>query len=174
MIIKRRIAHKLPVIFMMGFLCLVVFQQRAGAQVKPPRPITVFVNPAQGLSFGAFYQGVSGGTVIVYADGSRSVSGDIIQANLGFSFSPSIFEVGALPGTLISILNGPDVSLTGSNGGSMTLRIGASSSGSLFIATVGAPSTTQVRIGGTLTIGSPLTNPPGSYSGTFSVTFIQE
>ncbi|WP_261387807.1 DUF4402 domain-containing protein [Chitinophaga pinensis] len=87
------------------------------AQEPPPRPISVYVNPAQGLIFGAFFQGITGGTVILYPDGSRSVTGSIVQANLGYPFSPAIFEVDANPGTLISIMNGPDVTLTGSNGG---------------------------------------------------------
>ena len=86
----------------------------AHAQEPPPRPITVYVNPAQGLIFGAFFQGPSGGTVIIYPDGSRAVTGSIVQANLGFPFSPAIFEVDANRGTLISILNGPDATLTGS------------------------------------------------------------
>jgi hypothetical protein len=141
---------------------------------KPPRPVTIFVNPAQGLSFGAFVQGSSGGTVIIFANGSRSVTGSVIQANLGYSFSPAIFEVDAEPGTLVTIVNGPDISLSGSNGGSMNMHIGASSLGSPFIATAVSPSRTQLRIGGTLTVGTPLANPPGSYNGVFSVTFIQQ
>ncbi|MBC7743678.1 MAG: DUF4402 domain-containing protein [Flavobacterium sp.] len=149
-------------------------QQITKAQQKPPRPISVTVNPVQGLIFGAFYQGVSGGTITIFSNGTRSVSGDIIQANMGFSFSPAIFEVEALPGTLISILNGSDVSLSGSNGGSMTLRLGNSNLGNSFISNALSPTTTQVTIGGILTIGNPLANPPGNYSGSFSVTFIQE
>ncbi|UPK72676.1 DUF4402 domain-containing protein [Chitinophaga filiformis] len=144
------------------------------AQEPPPRPISVYVNPAQGLIFGAFFQGVSGGTVTIYPDGSRSVSGSIVQANLGFPFSPAIFEVDANPGTLISIMNGPDAILTGSNGGTLSLHIGTSSTGTPFITTATPPARTLVRIGGTLTVGSPPANPAGSYSGIFSVTFIQE
>ena len=144
------------------------------AQEPPPRPVSVSVDPSQGLIFGAFFQGVSGGTVIIYPDGSRSVTGSIVQANLGFLFSPAIFEIDANPGTRISILNGPDVTLNGSNGGSIQLHIGASSLGTQFITTATPPGRTQVRIGGILTIGSPLANPSGNYSGMFSVTFIQE
>lgn len=144
------------------------------AQEPPPRPIAVYVNPAQGLIFGAFFQGLSGGTVIIYPDGSRSVTGSVVQANLGYPFSPAIFEVEANRGTLISILNGPDVILTGSNGGSITLHIGAASTGSTFITTATPPARNLVRIGGTLTVGSPPSNPSGSYSGVFTVTFIQE
>lgn len=147
---------------------------RTAAQPPPPRPIAVYVNPAQGLIFGAFFQGIAGGTVIVYPDGSRSVTGDIVQANLGMPYSPAIFEIEAQQGTLISILNGPDVTLNGSNGGTLVLHLGNASTGSPFITTVAPPGRTQVRIGGTLTVGSPLANPPGAYSGTFAVTFIQE
>ncbi|WP_165806675.1 DUF4402 domain-containing protein [Chitinophaga parva] len=144
------------------------------AQEPPPQPIAVYVNPAQGLIFGAFFQGSSGGTVIIYPDGSRSVTGSVVQANLGYPFSPAIFEIEANRGTLISILNGPDVTLTGSNGGSISLHVGAASTGSSFITTATPPARNLVRIGGTLTVGSPPANPSGAYSGVFTVTFIQE
>jgi hypothetical protein len=155
-------------------LLLLCIYLPARAQEPPPRPVAVYVDPSQGLIFGAFFQGVSGGTVIIYPDGSRSVTGSIVQANLGFLFSPAIFEIDANRGTLISIVNGPDVTLTGSNGGSIQLHVGASSLGAQFITTATPPARTQLRVGGILTIGSPLANPAGSYSGMFSVTFIQE
>lgn len=148
--------------------------ERAAAQPPPPRPIAVYVNPAQGLIFGAFFQGIAGGSVIIYPDGSRAATGDIVLANLGQPYSPAIFEIEAQPGTLISILNGPDVPLNGSNGGTIVLHVGTASTGTPFITTVAPPGRTQVRVGGTLTIGSPLANPPGAYSGSFAVTFIQE
>jgi hypothetical protein len=148
--------------------------ERAAAQPPPPRPIAVYVNPAQGLIFGAFFQGIAGGSVIIYPDGSRAATGDIVLANLGQPYSPAIFEIEAQPGTLISILNGPDVPLNGSNGGTIVLHVGTASTGTPFITTVPPPGRTQVRVGGTLTIGSPLANPPGAYSGSFAVTFIQE
>ena len=144
------------------------------AQPPPPRPISIYVNPAQGLIFGAFFQGISGGTVVLFPDGSRSVTGSLVQANLGYPFSPAIFEVDANVGTMVSIMNGPDVTLTGSNGGTLNLHIGAASTGTSFITTVSPPSRTQVRIGGTLTVGNALANPSGNYTGTFSVTFIQQ
>jgi hypothetical protein len=166
----RNIVHTL-----ISVLVLLLFVQlKAHSQEQPPRPISIYVNPAQGLIFGAFFQGSTGGTVIIYPDGSRAVTGSIVQANLGFPFSPAIFEVDANPGTLISIMNGPDAILTGSNGGTMSMHIGTSSTGSPFVATATSPARTQVRIGGTLTVGNPLANPSGSYSGTFSVTFIQQ
>jgi hypothetical protein len=146
----------------------------AAAQQLPPRPLSVFVNPAQPLSFGAFYHGPLGGSVIVYPNGSRSVSGDVVAANLGFTFSPALFEIEALPGTLVSILNGPDVQLTGSNGGSMMLHIGASEPAAPFVVGTTPPSRTVVTVGGTLSVGNAQSNPAGSYIGTFSVTFIEQ
>jgi len=155
-------------------LLLAGFSFSVVAQPPPPRPISIYVNPAQGMIFGAFFQGVSGGTVILYPDGSRTVTGSLVQANLGYPFSPAIFEVDANVGTMVSIMNGPDVTLSGSNGGTLSLHIGAASTGSSFVTSVAPPSRTQVRIGGTLTVGNQLANPSGNYSGTFSVTFIQQ
>lgn len=140
----------------------------------PPQPFSVYTNPAQGLFFGAFFQGMAGGTVIIFPDGSRSATGDIILANLGYPFSAAIFEVEAQAGTRISILNGADEVLNGSNGGTMTMQIGTSDPGTPFIITTTPPARTQVRVGGTLIVGNSLTNPVGDYYGTFSVTFVQE
>ncbi len=144
------------------------------AQEKPPRPVQITVSPSQGLYFGAFSQGGSGGTVILSPTGVRSSTGSIILLNLGFTFAAAIFQVDAEPGTIVTIVNGTDVTLTGSGGGSMMLHIGTASPTSPFIATAISPSRTQIRIGGTLTVGNSLSSPPGSYSGTFSVTFVQQ
>jgi hypothetical protein len=153
---------------------LLFFSLSVKAQSPPPRPIAVYANPAQGMIFGAFFQGPSGGTVILYPDGSRSSTGSLILANLGYPYSPALFEIDANVGTVVSIMNGPDATLAGSNGGSITVHLGAASTGSSFTTAVASPGRTQVWIGGTLLVSSPLANPSGSYSGSFSVTFIQQ
>ena len=140
----------------------------------PPRPLAVYASPEQGLVFGTFFRGNTGGTVIIYPDGSRSVTGDIVQSNMGVPFSPAIFEVEANQGTVVTILNGSDITLNGSNGGTVTLHLGSSSSGSPFITSAVPPARNSIRIGGTLTVGGPLTSPSGSYSGSFNVTFIHQ
>jgi len=155
-----------------GSLLMIFFCLPAHAQEHPPKPIKV--TTFQNLSFGAFFQGVAGGSVIIYPNGSRSVTGDVIQASLGFSYYPAIFEVEANPGSLMIIQKGPDVLLPGSNGGSMTLHIGDTDPASPFINTLTPPGKTQVRVGATLLVGSPLANPVGSYSGSFLITFIQQ
>lgn len=143
-------------------------------QEPPPKPIAVYVEPGQGLIFGAIFLGPSGGTVTIFADGTRTVMGTIIGANLGYPFSPAIFEVEANRGTLIHILRGPDAVLTGSNGGTMTMKIGEFSTTDTFITTATPPTRNLVRVGGILTVGSPPANPVGAYNGTFNLTFIQE
>ncbi len=141
------------------------------AQEPPPRPIIVTVT-AQQLTFGAFTHGAVGGTVTVDPTGSRSSTGDVILLGLGYPFYPTLYEIVTNPGTVISILNGPDAILTGSNGGSITLTIGNSDPPSPFVTTT--PNPNLLYIGGTITIGNSAANPPGIYSGTYDVTFVRE
>ena len=141
------------------------------AQEPPPRPIRVTVT-AQQLTFGAFTHGAVGGTVTVDPANARFSTGDVILLDLGFSFHPTIYEVRGNPGTVVSILNGPDAVLTGTNGGSILLTIGSSGPPSPFVLTPPFPN--LVRIGGTITIGNSAANPPGTYSGTYDITFVQE
>lgn len=156
-------------------LLLMLFQavsHGVSAQEDPPRPMQL--STYQHLSFGAFINGNNGGTVTIDAGGNRSVTGDIIPVFLGVQYHPAIFEVEANPGVVISIINGPDVVLSGSNGGSLILHLEGSLPLSPFINTTRPPFRTQVMIGGTITVGNSLANPPGDYTGQFFVTFVQE
>jgi hypothetical protein len=128
----------------------------------------------QGLIFGTFFRGNTGGTVIINPDGTRSVTGDIVQSTLGEPFSPAIFDINARRGSVITILNGPNIKLTGNNGGTASLRIGSSYPSSPFIVTARNNAHTTIMIGATLTVSGPLITPSGSYSGNFYVTFIQQ
>lgn len=123
------------------------------------------------MTFGAFCQGSTGGTVVISPDGSRSSTGSIVPLNLGVSYFQAIFEVEAPTGTIVTLLNGSDATLTGSNGGTMTLHIGNSNPASPFISSIAPPAKTQINIGGTLSLNDPSANPPGIYTGTFNITF---
>jgi Domain of unknown function (DUF4402) len=160
-----------PFVFSLIVLCVC---GNVRAQQPPPRPISVSFNPSLGLRFGGVFLGTTGGTVTVAPDGSRTSTGGVVLAGLGFLYGAANFEIVANPGTLVSILNGPDATLTGSAGGSMTMHIGTSSPPSPFITSATPPGYTSVNIGGTLTVGTATSNPAGSYSGSFLVTFIQE
>lgn len=142
------------------------------AQEHPPKPVTL--TTSQNMSFGAFAQGSFGGTITISSSGVRSSTGDIILLSMGFTYSPAVFEADANPGTIISLVLGPDATLTGSNGGSLSLHLENPSPGYTFVTSVSPPTTTQISIGGTLTVGSPAANPPGSYTGSFLIIINQE
>jgi hypothetical protein len=142
------------------------------AQEPPPRPVGVTL--VQNLSFGAFSHGFAGGTVTIEPAGTRTATGDIILLTLGYSFTPATFRLVANPGTVVSVLNGSDISLAGSNGGSMLLHLGSTDPVSPMVITTIPPDYTLLSIGGTLTVGNSAANPPGAYSGLFIITLIQE
>ena len=152
-------------------ICTTISYLPAHAQEKPPKPIAVTVSTAQHLNFGTIIpNGPSGGTVTVDFNGVRSSLGQIILPPVGTYCSPALFVVTALRGTLITIVTSP-TTLTGSAGGTLALTLGTPSTGSPFVV---RSTTTDVYIGGNLTVGSLIgANPSGFYSGTFTVTFIQ-
>ena len=141
------------------------------AQEMPPRPLSVFF--VQNLSFGAFYPESSGGSVTITPFGVRIPSGSVFLVNMGYLYFEAIFEIDANPGTLVSLLYSTSV-LNGSNGSYMLLQLGGSNPQSPVITTGILPARTQIHIGGILTVGNLLSNPPGLYSGIFTITFIQE
>lgn len=160
------------------FLLLFLYFLPAGmnnihAQEPPPRPVRIFPT-AQVLSFGAFSVMTTGGSVTIDPSGNRSNSGNIILLGLGHSYSAALFEVHANPGTVISILKGPDVYLAGAPAGSMRLHVGDTSPGSPFVSNVNYNTAIPLYVGGTLTVGPPVDNPPGTYFGTFNITLVRE
>ena len=154
-------------LFILTFICLA-----AHTQEKPPRPIGVYFY--QNLSFGAFSVGNIGGTVTISPYGARNSTLDIILFMSGWPWFPCIFEIEGNPGTVVHLLLGPDATLTGSNGGTLLLHLGPYIPSDPIIITTSPPARTQAHIGGVLTVSSPIFNPPGSYSGTFTLMFIQE
>ncbi|MCU0376746.1 MAG: DUF4402 domain-containing protein [Bacteroidales bacterium] len=143
-------------------------------QVLPPRPIIVTVNHAQPLAFGAFSPGLNGGTLTVRPDGSRSSTGDVVRFGMGFIFTPAMFYIRANPGTVITMLVNPPVTLTGSGGGTLSLQIGSTLPAMPFVTSVPWQQQTTLLVGGTLTIGDIVANPPGNYTGTFAITLVQQ
>ncbi len=172
--IKGACTYKRGILHIAGLMILLFSMHGAKAQQPPPRPISVSWNPSQGLRFGAFFATSSGGTVIVSPAGVRTSTGSVILAGLGFAYGAASFDIVAMPGTQITLLNGPDVTLTGSAGGTVTLHVGTSSPSSPFVTTANPPASNTINIGGTLTVGSSVSSPPGSYTGSFYITFFQE
>lgn len=136
----------------------------------PPNQLQVYV--VQDLNFGSFVTG-SGGSVIISPSGMRSSTGNVFL--MGSSAYQAIFNVRLIPGRLVHIQLGPPIQLFRvGGGGQVTMEIGPTDKGSSFVTTGGHPFINPVSVGGTLIVGDNTANPPGSYQGSFSVTFIQE
>jgi len=142
-----------------------------GSPFPPPKEIRVYT--AQGISYGNFFPGTTGGTVVVDPNGFRSSTGSVVLA--GGMFQPAIFIIELLPGRLVNIMLSPASTLTRvGGGGTLTMAIGPTSRGTSFVTNAGHPFRNPVQVGGTLYVGNISMNPSGSYEGTFDVTFIQE
>lgn len=171
--ISAKISDRFRIIFIFQVVLMYSLSLELKAQEPPPRPIRIIAT-AQGLSFGAFYHGAAGGTIIINPAGARSSTGDVVLLGLGYPFSAALFQVRASPGTVIAILNSPDVLIFGIPSGSMNLHIGSSNPTSPFVSTVPYTIPIPLYIGGTLTVGNSAANPPGSYTGTFDITIVRE
>jgi hypothetical protein len=151
-------------------ICFIALYTPAHAQQMPPKPISVTVSIMYNLDFGTFCAGDGIGTrVIIYPNGTRATTGNIIP--LGSEFSAALYDVSAIPGTIIHIYNGTNATLNGPDNSTMIMEIGDSDPLSPFIA---QRDHTAVTIGGTLFVGSSAALSAGPYSGEFFITFIQE
>lgn len=140
----------------------------------PQRTLTV--TPTQAIQFGTFcITGGAGGTVTVGWDGNRTSSGNIVLLAMAPTAQPAIFEIKLCQGRNVNISFAATTSLTGSAGGSITLDIGPTEkgpNGCSFSTNNDCNFITPLRVGGTLHI--PGSAPPGTYTGSFNITFNQE
>lgn len=163
-----------------GILLLQSFMYLFAQNSAPDLPQrTGTVMATQAMHFGdiTIISGTSGGTVTVDHNGTRTSTGNIILLNLGNSPRQAIFEYKLCPGRLVNISYPATITLTGQNSGSMLLRIGSTNigpSGSTFISNKGCDDTHYIKVGGTIEVHDMSSNPGGSYSGSFNITFIQE
>jgi hypothetical protein len=161
MITSRKIAQLISLLSVSFFLIL------TNLPVKAQMTTTTI----QSLSFGAFCLAGTGGTIAISPTGIRTVTGDMIAITQNSApYMPAIIEVATPIGTRLVIINST-AQLHGSNGGTMTLRMTGSDPVSPLTTIT---SKTNIGIGGTLTVGSMLTNPSGKYSGSFYITFMIE
>ena len=164
-----------PFIVMVALLFLSGLLQRGNAQQPFPPPLQLQVYTVQYLGFGSFYTGASGGTVQISPTGLRSTSGTVIGLTSGPGMQ-AIFNVRLVPGRLVHISMSNSAILT-RVGGYETMTVTGFVSdkpGNSFVTTGGHPFINPVQIGATLYVGNLSSNPAGDYTGTFSVTFIQE
>lgn len=127
------------------------------------------VSVTQNLSFGTFCPtNNSGGTVSVDFNGNRTFSGNIFLFNSTFNEAIFTFSAGNKNRNIYLITtNSPRTLSRTGGGGSMTLTLDTPSPATL---TVKRNKSASFSIGGTLTVGGIIANPPGDYSGTFRLT----
>lgn len=125
----------------------------------------------QDLSFGAFAAG-TGGTVTISPQGARTATGDVtlMTGGLASQGSSASFDLTGSPNATYQITLPTDnaVTLTGSQGGSMSLSSFTSSPSGQ--GQLNASGTQTVYVGAALGVGS--NQAAGSYSGSFNVTMV--
>ena len=171
---RRQRLLKLVLITVFGLCSSIAVAQINPTDSLPGDPGGIIISTVQQMHFGAFSNSGNGGTVSISNTGMRSATGSIIPLNMGVNYMQAMFDLDAPQGCIISIMNGPDAVLTGSNGGTMSMHIGPADPSSPFIVLVAQPAKTRLSVGGTLTIGNSVASPPGNYSGTFYILFNQE
>lgn len=127
----------------------------------------------QDLSFGAFAAG-TGGTVTISPQGVRTAGGDVTLMTAGQSSQgiAASFDVTGSPNATyqISLPANNSVTMTGSQGGSMSVASFSSSpSPGGQLSAVGSQT---INVGAALAVGN--NQAPGSYSSSFNVTAVFE
>ncbi|MDP3441417.1 MAG: DUF4402 domain-containing protein [Ignavibacteria bacterium] len=133
------------------------------------------VTATQAINFGTICLTGSSGTVTVGYDGSRTSTGNILLLSMAPIAQPAIFEIKLCPGGNVIITFDATTTLTGSNGGELTLDIGPTEkgpNGSIFATNSDCNIMTPLRVGGTLHV--PGTAISGTYTGSFVITFNQQ
>ena len=161
-----RIKHKSIQIFMAVLILSGIVQNLYAQPENPPRPMVI--TSTSSLSFGVFSSEITGGTIQVDEYGVRTSSGDIVLYNLGYLYYPASFQVDVNPGHIITITLGPDILLSDGVGHTMNLELNGIYPLSPFVTTTDI---TDIYVGGVLTVGNMMTNPPGTYNGTITVIF---
>jgi hypothetical protein len=126
------------------------------------------ITNTQDINFGIFCQTDDiGGTVTVSNTGTRSATGNVTLIGQTFSYAAFTITTDSTDQFFLQI-DKPAISLSGSNGGSMSLQIGTSNPEYPSLV-IGSPAI--VYIGGTLTLGTRSENPSGTYSRNYLLYF---
>lgn len=156
-----------------GLFCLHGQSQQVGVNTMIPTPV-VTVNVRQELQLGAFTQGNSGGSISITYDGTRTGTGSVVPLSLGSASSPLILEIQGPKGSIVSMIENEATILTGSNGGTMRLKLKSFNPEMPFVIADDPPAKNIIRIGAELTVGNAQQSPPGNYSGSMNISFVVE
>lgn len=147
--------------YILPLLLILMFSMPLNAQV------TIRIN--QGLNFGSLYPVGSGGTVTISDDGDRlPPTGSVVLFPSTYhesSFTLSTTKKGSYHIAWLGIESPITMKRTG--GGSLRLNLNTNGYNSGWWIARQTPVT--LHMGGTLYVGSVSANPPGSYTGSFSI-----
>ncbi len=148
-------------------------QAQVASFSSPSSQMEVYVT--QQLSFGSFSNGTLGGEITISPQGILSVNGSIIIFP-DVTPTPAIFEVKSTPNRIVHIILPTHATLTHSKGkANMTVTdFTSDKANNAFVTVRGNPFINPVNVGGKLKVQSSSINPPGKYTGTFSVIFAYE
>jgi hypothetical protein len=161
------------VFLVMAFFMAFFIRLHGQTPSSPPNRLQVYL--VQDLSFGSFFTGSSGGAVVITPEGNRTVSGTVI-ALPNSPGTPAIFEVRLIPNRMVHI-SFPSSATFCRVGGRETMTVTGFTSdkpGNSFVTGSGQSFINTVRVGATLNAGNTADHPPGNYTGSFTVTFIEE
>lgn len=129
---------------------------------------TLEVTATQPLSFGNFTNS-GGGSVTIHHNDAGSTTGTVML--VGIDHQAAVFNLTITAERTVNIFYPPGQILTREGGTeTMAVTVGPADRGASFTA-LPLPFENSVQIGGTLTVGTPATNPSGSYSGEIEVEF---
>ncbi|MEJ1223882.1 DUF4402 domain-containing protein [Sediminicola sp. 1XM1-17] len=163
----KGILIKLKALVLSNWILCILLTSSLNAQI-------IGVETIQNFSFGMLTQQGSGGTLIMDSTGTITNTGNVYHLESYAPYHTALIDIEAYSGTNISIINQGPSTLTGSNGGSITFEIGETDPHIPFVVNTVSPNKTRLRLGGTLTVQDNVNSPPGTYSGSFLITFNYE
>jgi len=177
--------------FAFPFLVMVIWGMSAFGQNAPDLPshTGTVLYPVVSLSFGdfTFPSGSSGGHVTVTTGGTRIPGEDVYLLSMGTPVQAGMFEFKLCPGRTVTINYPTDAQLTWTGGSGGILEIDELTfsidgepivdSGNGFIKFTshkGCNDIHRIYMGGTIRVGSILSNPSGMYHTDVVLTVVQQ
>ena len=165
LIIKRKNNSELKftaILFL--FLMFLVGTYSLSGQQKLEMNVTVL----RGINFGEFYP-TTGGPISINSQGARSApSGGVVLLSSGLVHQCVVNVKVNRNKQLVTVNVETPIQLSRSGGaGNMRLDLVAVP---LSFETTSGNQTTTLNIGGTLHVGNIISNPPGNYNGSFTIT----
>lgn len=167
--------HSLLSIIFYGSVFFFLGTVSLNAQIEPgpggvqlaARKANISVSLTRGLIFGGFFTGSTGGSVTVTSSGTRTATGSVVliptRPGSQAIFAVTLDRKATVSWTVSSIVN-----LSNGKGNTLQLTVNDFYPVSPAYLQFGS---SNVNVGGTITVGSPAAAPPGDYTGSFSITF---